>query len=372
MFLRKLEVRDFRNYEQVTLETDAPVNIFVGNNAQGKTNLLEAIYMLALTRSHRAGKDVEMIRWQQQMASIFAQVDKQYGSCDFGLMIAKQGKTAKLNGLVQSRLSEYVGQLNVVLFAPEDLELVKGSPGVRRRFLDIEIGQIQNSYLYHLAQYKRALAQKNKYLQTVYNTAVKHDEMLSLWNEQIAQHAVKLIVKRVSYLRKLSDWATKIHAGITNGEESLAIRYQASLELAEDSDETVLISDYMLKLESMQEKELRRGNALVGPHRDDLLFFINEKEVQTYGSQGQQRTTALSLKLAEIELIKEVVGEYPLLLLDDVLSELDEIRQTHLINTFQDKVQTFITTTSTESIDMKKVKNAASFHVRQGKISRGG
>jgi DNA replication and repair protein RecF len=274
--------------------------------------------------------------------------------------------------LVQTRLSEYVGHLNVVLFAPEDLELVKGPPSVRRRFLDIEIGQIQSSYLYHLAQYKRALAQKNKYLQSINNKLVKHDDLLSLWNEQCAQHAVKLIQKRVSYLHKLSDWALKIHRGITNNEESLDIRYQASLGLSDEIDETVLISDYMLKLEMMQEKEIRRGNALVGPHRDDLQFFINEKEVQLYGSQGQQRTAALSLKLAEIELIKEVVGEYPLLLLDDVLSELDEIRQTHLIHTFQDKVQTFITTTSTANIDMHRIQNAASFYVSQGKISTRG
>ena len=369
--MKKLHVQDFRNYEEVTLETNAPVNIFVGNNAQGKTNLLEAIYMLALTRSHRAGKDAEMIRWHQQVASIFAQIEKQYGSYDMGLTIAKQGKTAKINGLIQSRLTEYIGHLNVVLFAPEDLELVKGSPGVRRRFLDIEIGQIQSSYLYHLSQYKRALAQKNKYLQSMQNKMVKHDDLLTLWNEQMAQHAVKIIKKRLFYLEKLSEWAQKIHAGITNGEESLKIRYHASLVLEDETDETVLIDDYMLKLEMLQEKEIRRGNALVGPHRDDLLFFINDKEVHVYGSQGQQRTTALSLKLAEIELIHEVVGEYPLLLLDDVLSELDEIRQTHLINTFQNKVQTFITTTSTANIDMKKVKNASVFDVSQGTISRG-
>jgi DNA replication and repair protein RecF len=195
-------------------------------------------------------------------------------------------------------------------------------------------------------------------------------EMISIWNEQLATYAVKMIKKRMYFLEKLQNWAQIIHHGITNQQETLNIQYQCSVPLETNADESVLISDYMVKLEQLQEKEIRRGSTLIGPHRDDLLFYINEKEVHTFGSQGQQRTVALSLKLAEIELIAEIVGEYPILLLDDVLSELDQTRQTMLLDTFQNKVQTFITTTSIANVDLEKIKEAAIFDVSAGRIAR--
>lgn len=369
MFLKKLSLQDYRNYEQFELTTDRVVNLFVGLNAQGKTNLLESIFVLALTKSHRTSQDKELIGWEKQQAVIYGEVDKKYGACKLQLQISQQGKKAKINGLEQKKLSGFVGAMNVVMFAPEDLEIVKGAPGVRRRFLDMEIGQVHPGYLHDLTQYQKVLAQRNNFLkQNGGPGASKHNALLDVWNEQLATFGVKMMKKRQSFIEKLQRWAEAIHGGITNGQESIRIVYKPSFGTSAFEDEPILFDQFMVKLNEVRDQELRRGTTLAGPHRDDMLFFINDKEAQTFGSQGQQRTTALSVKLAELELMNEEVGEYPILLLDDVLSELDRNRQTQLIETIQDKVQTFITTTGVESVDLSKIRDAALFQVRNGRI----
>ncbi|MGF9710782.1 DNA replication/repair protein RecF [Paenibacillus sp. JMULE4] len=368
MQLKRLLVQHYRNYEQVEFQTDRMVNIIVGPNAQGKTNLLESIFVLALTKSHRTNQDKELIRWNEKKASLHAEIEKRYGTLQLDLIISQQGKRAKINGLEQKRLSHFIGALNVVMFAPEDLEIVKGSPSVRRRFLDMEIGQVHPAYLYDLSQYNKVLQQRNNYLKQLFSSS-GDAPLLEVWNEQLAQFGIKIMKKRQSFIKKLQIWAEKIHAGITNGMERLRIEYDSAFANALEEEEAVLFDRFMIKLSQVKDQEIRRGVTLVGPHRDDLRFYINDKEVQTFGSQGQQRTTALSLKLAEIELICEEVGEYPLLLLDDVLSELDRYRQTQLIETFQRKVQTFITTTGIESIDLSKLENASVIHVRDGSLT---
>ncbi|UHA75362.1 DNA replication/repair protein RecF [Paenibacillus sp. 481] len=372
MFVKSVALNNYRNYGNLELDTSNRVNIFVGRNAQGKTNLLEAIFVMALTKSHRTSRDKELIGWETDHARIKASVDRKYGTCQLELNISKQGKKAKVNGLEQQKLSGFIGALNVVMFAPEDLEIVKGAPGIRRRFLDMEIGQVQPSYLYHLQQYQKVLVQRNNLLKQMWNTASKQsDTMLDIFNEQLVVNGVKIVKKRKQYLKKLQVWAEQIHAGITDGRESLLVKYAPSFTAEEDDDaDAVVFEQFMLKLTQMKDQEVRRGMTLVGPHRDDLTFYINDKEVQTYGSQGQQRTTALSLKLAEIELMHEEIGEYPVLLLDDVLSELDTFRQTQLIETFQSKVQTFITTTGIEGINTSKLQDASMFHVENGQVMR--
>ncbi len=368
MILNHLSLKNYRNYDSIELETEHNVNLFVGSNAQGKTNLLEAIFVLALTKSHRTNKDKELIHWNQQQASVKAEIIKKYGVNHLELWITQQGKKAKMNGLEQKKLSNFIGALNVVMFAPEDLDIVKGSPGIRRRFLDMEIGQVQPSYLYDLLQYQRILNQRNNYLKQIHSAKSTNQQMLEVWNQQLVEYGTKIIKKRQIFITKLQIWAQKIHDGITSGQEELQIRYQPSFDIENFTNETVVFNQFMIKLSQVMDQEIRRGMTLIGPHRDDLLFFINEKEVQMYGSQGQQRTTALSLKLAEIELIKEEVGEYPILLLDDVLSELDRFRQTQLIEMFQEKVQTFITTTGIESVNIEKLDHAKLFYVQNGKL----
>jgi DNA replication and repair protein RecF len=368
MFLNKLSLQHYRNYDQVEFATSHKVNLFIGPNAQGKTNLLEAIYVLALTKSHRTHQDKEFIQWQQQHALLYGEVEKKYGLAKLSLSISGQGKKAKINGLEQRRLSEYIGTFNVVMFAPEDLEIVKGSPGIRRRFLDMEIGQVYPAYLYDLVQYQKVLSQRNNFLKQSFPGKSADPALLDVWNQQLASYGVKIMKKRQSFIDKLQIWAERIHSGITGGQERLRIVYQPSFELEASEEETILFERFMVKLSQTKEQEFRRGSTLTGPHRDDMLFFINDKEAQTYGSQGQQRTTALSLKLAELELIRDEAGEYPILLLDDVLSELDRSRQTQLIETFQDKVQTFITATGVESVNLGKLGDAAIYEIRDGRV----
>jgi DNA replication and repair protein RecF len=369
VFLNSIQLHNYRNYKELELKTDNQVNLFVGPNAQGKTNLLEAIFALALTKSHRTSKDKELIGWEADSARIHGEVEKRYGMVKLDLMYSTQGKKAKINGLEQRKLSDFIGSLNVVMFAPEDLEIVKGTPGIRRRFLDMEIGQVHPGYLHTLTQYTKVLAQRNNFLKTT-SPGSSQLAMLDIWNMQLAEHGVKIMKKRKHFIHKLQRWAEQIHSGITAGGEHLTIEYRPSFDGGASEDETVLFEQFMLKLSQVKDQEIRRGMSLVGPHRDDMAFFINGKEAAVYGSQGQQRTTALSLKLAEIELICEEIGEYPLLLLDDVLSELDQNRQTQLIETFQSKVQTFITTTGLESVNVSKLQDAGIYDVREGRVTR--
>jgi DNA replication and repair protein RecF len=219
-----------------------------------------------------------------------------------------------------------------------------------------------------LTQYQKVLIQRNNLLKQSQRDPGKSAATLEIWNEQLARLGIKIMKKRQNFIDKLQIWAASIHSGITNEAENLRIAYKPSVEYEEQDEETVLFERFMLKLSQVQDQEMRRGVTLYGPHRDDLSFSINGKDVQTYGSQGQQRTAALSLKLAEIEFIREEVGEYPILLLDDVLSELDTYRQTQLLETFQTKVQTFITTTGVESLQMNRLENASIFHVRNGRL----
>ncbi len=370
MFVKNIGLQHYRNYGLLRLESLGDVNLILGQNAQGKTNLMEALFVLAMTKSHRTSKDKELISFDAPggSAQIVAEVERKYGDLKLELTLSAQGKKARINGLEQRRLSEFVGSLNVVMFAPEDLEIVKGTPGIRRRFLDMEIGQVQPSYLFHLQQYQKVLLQRGNLLKQLWGKEASGKELLEIWDAQLVEHGVKIVKKRKQFIKKLQIWAESIHRGITNGGEELKLLYVPSFGDREEEDEAVLLDKFMLKLSQTREQEIRRGMTLTGPHRDDLSFFINGREAQVYGSQGQQRTTALSLKLAEIELIHEEIGEYPVLLLDDVLSELDPYRQTQLIETFQSKVQTFITATGVESLNADKLKDASLFHVHDGKV----
>lgn len=365
MKLKSLSLTNYRNYEQVSLNFNDEVNILIGNNAQGKTNMLEAIYTLSMAKSHRTSNDKDLIGWGQSFSRIEGELEYRYGVMPLSLTISNKGKNAKVNHLEQKKLTQYIGHMNVVLFAPEDLNLVKGSPQVRRRFIDMEIGQISNVYLNDLSNYQRLLKQKNHYLKQLKLSQNKDTTMLEVLNEQFCEYAVKITLKRQSFIKQLEKLAIPIHKGITMDKELLKINYLSSLTI---DDEASMKTAFLEKLNKEMHKEIERTVSLYGPHRDDMAFFINDIDVQTFGSQGQQRTTALSVKLAEIELIYEEIGEYPILLLDDVLSELDDYRQTHLLTTIQHKVQTFVTTTSVEGIEHETVNRATLFNVQNGQI----
>ncbi|MGY3779705.1 DNA replication/repair protein RecF [Isobaculum melis] len=366
MYLEKMSLLDYRNYATCDVEFSKGVNVFLGENAQGKTNLMEAIYVLAMTRSHRTSNDKELIAWHKEFAKISGRVQKKNTQFPLEILLSSKGKKAKLNHLEQRKLSEYVGHLNVILFAPEDLAIVKGSPSVRRRFIDMEIGQISPIYLHHLANYQHVLKQRNHYLKQLMIGKRDDHTFLEVLTEQLSTHGAHLLKERMSFVKQLEKWAAPIHHEITQAKEVLKISYQPSVEATNWEDVDQIFLDLMTQFEKGKKRELDQGNTLYGPHRDDLLFFVNEQNVQTYGSQGQQRTTALSIKLAEIELIHDEVGEYPILLLDDVLSELDDERQTHLLTAIQDKVQTFLTTTSLDGIKKHVLRQPRTFIVTNG------
>ncbi|MTD31229.1 DNA replication/repair protein RecF [Planomicrobium sp. YIM 101495] len=368
MRIDRLTLENYRNYESLELSFSPEINVFIGENAQGKTNIMESIYVLSMAKSHRTSNDKELIRWDADYGKIKADVQRKYGKLPLEILLSRKGKKAKANHLEQKRLSDYIGQLNVVMFAPEDLNLVKGSPQLRRRFIDMEIGQISPVYLHDLVTYQHLLKQRNHLLKQNYGKSSINDVTFDIYTEQFIEAAVKIIQKRFQFMELLQQWAEPIHHGISRGLEKLQIRYQPVSGLKPEWTPEEMASFLQSKLGEVKKKEIERGTTLVGPHRDNLQFLVNGYDVQTYGSQGQQRTTALSLKLAEIELIKQEVGEPPVLLLDDVLSELDDYRQSHLLNTIQGSVQTFVTTTSVDGIHHDTIRNARLFDVIGGNV----
>ncbi|MFB5175612.1 DNA replication/repair protein RecF [Latilactobacillus sakei] len=370
MYLSELQLNHYRNYESVDVHFSPDTNVLIGENAQGKTNLLEAIYVLALARSHRTNTDRELIQWHEDFAKITGLVQRSAGKTPLELVLSQKGKKAKVNHLEQAKLSQYIGQLNVVLFAPEDLNIVKGSPAVRRHFIDMEFGQMSSKYLYNISQYKSILKQRNQYLKQLQRRQAKDLVYLGVLSDQLAAYGAEVTVAHRQFLQQMEKWAQKLHQEITKDREVLTFKYQSQIP-EEQLDQSVeeLYQQFQTLYEKQQTREVEQGTTLIGPHRDDVQFLVNDKDVQAFGSQGQQRTTALSVKLAEIDLMKAQTGEYPILLLDDVLSELDDLRQTHLLKTFQNKVQTFLTTTSLENVKKEIIATPRVFTVTNGVVT---
>ena len=368
MKLTNLQLQNFRNYESVQLEFTDGVHVFIGENAQGKTNLMESIYALAMTKSHRTINDKELIGWNKEFATIKGTVEKTATKTNLELQFSKKGKIAKVNYLEQKRLSSYLGNLNVILFAPENLTLVKGSPQNRRKFVDMELGQMSSLYLYDLVEYNRVLKQRNTYLKQLAIKKKQPDEYLDVLSEMLSELASKIVFHRLDFMKQLEALAIPIHDQLSLGREKFSVSYQATIPLEDGLTPSQMKEIYIDQFKKNQTREADQATTLIGPHRDDLIFYLNEIPVQTYGSQGQQRSTVLSLKLAEIELMKLSTGEYPLLLLDDVLSELDDDRQTHLIKAIENKVQTFITTTSLDGIKQQFINEPVVIPIEKGTI----
>lgn len=369
MELESLTLKNYRNYGDLTLEFSDGVNVFLGENAQGKTNLLESIYVLALARSHRTSSDKDLIQWSEKEATISGRVKRAISDTPLSLNFSNKGKKARVNHLEQSKLSQYIGQLNVILFAPEDLELVKGAPSVRRRFIDMEFGQMNPLYLYNTTQYKRILKERNAYLKRLQLKQTTDTVLLDVLSEQLVNVGAQILLARESFLKKLEQAAQPIHAEISDQRETLHLVYNSSVNFEEKDDLAGVTAAFEAALLKQRAREIMMGSTLLGPHRDDLQFIVNDNDVAVFGSQGQQRTTALAVKLAEIDLMQQETGEYPVLLLDDVLSELDANRQTHLLLAIQDKVQTFITAPSLTDVARQLIHTPKVFHVKHGEIT---
>lgn len=339
MKLKHLSLVTFRNYLTLEIDFDPGVNLFIGANAQGKTNLLEACHLLATGRSHRTSRDQEMIQWQEEGYHIKGFVQKNVTSDLLELHVNRQGKKiVRINGILQPKLASLLGQLNVVFFAPEHLELVKGDPSVRRRFLDIAISQISHSYLHHLGQYYQILHQKNALLKQDHPDLA----LLQIYSQQLAEQGGAMILKRKQILKQLEQDAA-VQQKALNPQEVLRLVYQGSLP--NETDETKVTNALFQQMLEKEKDELFRRTSLIGPHRDDFSVYLNDKSIRQYGSQGQQRSVVLSLKLAEAQLMETTTGEKPIIVLDDVLSELDADRQHHLIQSLRTMGQTFISST---------------------------
>lgn len=359
MYIETLQVTNFRNYEACGIQFGRNTNIIYGDNAQGKTNLLEAVYLFSHGRSHRAKTDAEMLRFGADYFRLnigFADANRDYKAM---IHYAANGKKQiKINNVAITKLSKLVNYLNVVMFSPEDLDLVKGSPAVRRRFLDEAISQLYPGYLQNLIAYHRALVQKNSLLKALRLSGVHQDAQLSIWNEQLAQTGAAIMQARQEFIVELGIFAEDIHRQISG--EKLALVYAPNL------DAGGMPEKFLQKLEQNQAREIDAGSAQYGIQRDDLRMLINDNDTKTYGSQGQQRTVVLSLKIAETEYIRQVRDEYPVLLLDDIMSELDLNRRLFLAEKIKDKQ---VLLTCTDSDIPVSTENTRLFYVKNGTIT---
>jgi len=359
MKIKALTVKNFRNYENESIQFGDGLNVLVGHNAQGKTNLLESIFILAIARSPRTIKDKEMLRWDSEQASVKATISKQSGDTEIELRLDRTGKkTILINDIPIRRFSEVFGVLNVIYFFPDDLKLIKEAPSSRRRFMDIDISQASRNYFFLLQRYEQILMQRNKLLKSS-RSLEELKNTVSIWDEQLATVASKIILSRVKFLRGLAPIVERSHSYLTSDAEHLEISYQGIT--GETSQE---IKDELMKLLSSNlSRDYELGYTSVGPHRDDIKILLDGVELKTYGSQGQQRTASLAMKLAEIELFRNETSEKPVLLLDDVLSELDIDRRTKLLEVARG-VQTIITCTEYPY----NTPNTTIFTIKSGKI----
>lgn len=357
MIIKSIELQNFRNYEDLNISFDEGTNIFYGDNAQGKTNILEAAYLSGTTKSHKCSKDKEMIRFGEQdshIRTVVVKKDKEY-QIDMHLK-NNRSKGIAINKVPIKKASELFGILNMVFFSPEDLNIIKNGPAERRRFLDSELCQLDKIYLSDLTTYNKILNQRNKLLKDmVYRPDLK--DTLPVWDMQLVETGRKIIRRRKQFVDELNEIVHDIHYRISGEKEDLLLQYEPSIEDIFFEDE----------LSRVKERDMRQCMTSVGPHRDDLLFSIGEVDIRKFGSQGQQRTSALSLKLSEIELVKRSIHDTPVLLLDDVLSELDSNRQNYLLNSIHD-TQTLITCTGLDEFVKNRFHINKIFKVVQGTV----
>lgn len=376
MKIKGLYLHNFRNYGLCSLQFPAMVNIFYGKNAQGKTNLLEAIFYAAFGMSHRTFQEDDLFgdgRREMAVKADFTSFDSDY---EIKIKRFEQNGRIKKELLLDNvniKAKEHYGTLNTVMFSPEDLQLIKGEPQLRRRFFDMQIAQTDKAYYELLVKYNRLLQQRNRLLKEIRDN--NGDKVqLNLWNNELSASAARIIKKRLAALEELLVIVSGIYASIAGGSESMLINYALKTSndfILQQSDkiENEWQEFYLKELHERQALDILRGNTSIGPHRDDLFFYVSGKLLKAFGSQGQQRSAALALKLAQLEYVKNNTGEYPVLLLDDVMSELDSERRTHLLKFIDGRVQTFITVNDKHLIP--DLNNNAYFYIENGKVMQG-
>ncbi len=363
-----LKLINFRNYDYIDLSFDKGVHVLVGDNAQGKTNILEALFLAVLGKSFRAGQDEEMIRWECDSSKIDIAFSNQISENLLQITLSKSGvRENTYNGQLRKK-RDIIGNLNAVLFCPEDLWLIKGSPAIRRRFLDFTLSQIDKRYYHILLKYNRVILQRNHLLKKV-NYEKGKDEILDIWDDQLIDLATELFCSRINLVEELSVIAKEKYTKIAGGAEIFSAHYFIFCKQKNEEVQKVNYREwYARNLRVLRNKDIQKGTTEIGPHKDDVCFFVDSYDAKYFASQGQQRTAIVSLKLAEIEIMKNKLAEYPILLLDDVMSELDQYRRKKIIDEINGKIQTFIT--GTDKIDGIAKLKATYYSVAAGSIFR--
>lgn len=362
MYIKKIKLNDFRNYGSLEIELSDKVNFILGQNAQGKTNLIESAYIISVGKSFRTSRDSDMVRFGKDFSTVYAEILKDNTEGSVEIIIDKSGKkSVKIDGVKIKKASQLLKNIYIVIFSPEDLKIVKDEPEKRRKFIDKELCQIKPSYYANFSNYKKVLMQRNAYL--------KEDNIepsaLDIWDIQLSKYGALVMKERNEFILKLDVISSEIHGKITGGSEKLKLKYSPNTEF---KDDPLILENYLYDLiKKSRDTDLRQRTTTRGPHKDDLEFFIDGVNARYFGSQGQQRTCALALKLAEINIIEEETGEKPILLLDDVMSELDFKRQEFLVKSLQD-IQMLITTTEIPDNLSENLTIGKTFIIKSGEV----
>lgn len=359
MYIKKLQMLNYRNYKSLDINLGKNVNVFMGDNAQGKTNILEAIYYCAFAKSHRTSKDKELINWESNSAYLSLLVGRDRLDKLIDINILKDGKKAiKINKVKVSKIGELFGSFNVVMFSPEDLKIIKDSPGVRRKFIDMELCQLNSRYYYNLVQYNKILNERNVLLK---NRQLDID-ILDIYDIQLSEYGNNIIKDRIKYIKKLNFYGEDIHKDISSGKEKIEFQYITGIKNLEN-----IKSEFYDILKKNRKKDIEKGITTIGPHRDDFTVSLNGIDAKSFGSQGQQRSAVLTIKFSSLKIIKELTGEFPILLLDDVLSELDFNRKRYILTSIGE-IQTVITCTGIEDLTNYLDNKSKVFKVKDGVI----
>ena len=353
MYIEKIRLQNFRNYENLEIDLNKNINIIYGENAQGKTNIIESIFLCAFGKSFRTSKEKEMIKFNKEKSLVEAFYQKKDRDGKIKIELGNK-KQISLNGIKIKKLSELLGNINIVIFTPEDINILRDGPAKRRRFLDMMIGQLRPNYVYNLNMYTKTIEQRNNYLRQI-KEENKPEEMLEIWDEKLAEYGEKVYIYRKEFIEKIYNKINEIHGNITDDKETLKIEFISNCDNKEK---------YLKLLKERRKLDIIKGFTTKGIHRDDFVIYINGKEVNIYGSQGQNRTVVLSLKIAELNVIYEEIGEYPILLLDDFMSELDEVRRKNFLNNIKN---TQVILTCTEKIDLPEIEYNL-YNIRKGEI----
>ena len=353
MYINKIKLSNFRNYDEQEIKLAPNINIFYGDNAQGKTNIIESIFLCSIGKSFRTNKEIELIKFNKDIASVYIEYEKSDRDGKIKIDLSNK-KNIYINGIKIKKLSELLGKINTVIFTPDDINILKDGPQKRRRFLDIMIGQLRPNYIHILNMYNKTLEQRNNYLKQIKENN-KKEEMLDIWDEKLAEYGEKIYIYRNEFIEKIKSKIDKIHKKITNEKEEIKIEYISNCITKEE---------YIKLLNSRRKLDIIKGYTTKGIHRDDFLVYINDELVNIYGSQGQNRTVILSLKISELQVIYDEIGEYPILLLDDFMSELDEKRRKNFLESIEN---TQVIITCTDKINIPNLEYNI-YNVKKGEV----